>query len=49
MQAAYDLVQAFKPKHTYINFLIELQMEGLEGRKALGKDLDITTLLTINE
>ena len=49
MQAAYDLVQAFKPKHTYINFLIELQMEGLEGRKALGKDLDITTLLTISE
>ena len=49
MQAAYDLVQAFKPKHTYINFLIELQMEGLEGRKFLGKDLDITTLLTISE
>lgn len=49
MQAAYDLVQAFKPKKTYINFLIELQMEGLEGRKFLGKDLDITTLLTINE
>ena len=49
MQAAYDLVQAFKPKHTYINFLIELQMEGLERRKALGKDLDITTLLTISE
>lgn len=49
MQAAYDLVQAFKPKKTYINFLIELQMEGLEGRKFLGKNLDITTLLTINE
>lgn len=49
MQAAYDLVQAFKPKKTYINFLIELQMEGLEGRKFLDKDLDITTLLTINE
>lgn len=49
MQAAYDLVQAFKPKKMYINFLIELQMEGLEGRKFLGKDLDITTLLTINE
>lgn len=49
MQAAYDLVQAFKPKKTYINFLIELQMEGLEGRKFLGNDLDITTLLTIKE
>ncbi len=49
MQAAYDLVQHFNPKKTYINFLIELQMEGLEGRKFLGKDLDITTLLTIKE
>lgn len=49
MQAAYDLVQLFQPQKTYINFLIELKMEGLEGRKFLGKDLDITTLLTISE
>lgn len=49
MQAVYDLVQGFKPKKTYINFIIELLMEGLEGRKFLGKDLDITTLLTIKE
>ena len=49
MKAAYDLVQFFKPKKTFINFLIELQMEGLEGRKFLGNDIDVTTLLTINE
>ncbi len=49
MQAVYDLVQAFSPKKTYVNFLIELQMEGLEGRSFLGNDLDITTLLTIKE
>lgn len=49
MQAAYDLVQHFGPKKTYVNFLIELKMEGLEGRKFLGKDIDITTLLTITE
>lgn len=49
MQSAYDLVKQFNPKHIYINFLIELQMEGLEGRKHLGKDHDITTLLTIKE
>ena len=49
IQAVYDLVQAFKPKKTYINFIIELQMEGLEGRKFLGKNHDITTLLTIKE
>ena len=49
MQAAYDLVKQFSPKAVYANFLIELRMEGLEGRKYLGKDLDITTLLTIHE
>lgn len=49
MQAAYDLVQHFGPKKTYINFLIELCMEGLEGRKFLGRELDVTTLLTITE
>ena len=49
MQAAYDLVKQFSPKAVYANFLIELRMEGLEGRKFLGKDLDITTLRTIHE
>lgn len=49
MLAVYDLVQQFQPKQTFINFLIELKMEGLEGRKFLGKDLDVTTLLTIEE
>ena len=49
MQATYDLVKHFGPKKVYINFLIELKMEGLEGRKFLGKDLDVTTLLTIEE
>ena len=49
MQAAYDLVKQFSPKAVYAKFLIELCMEGLEGRKFLGKDLDITTLLTIHE
>ena len=49
MKAAYDLVQIFKPQKTYINFLIELQMEGLEGRKFLGDEMEVTTLLTIKE
>ena len=49
MLAVYNLVQQFHPRQTCINFLIELKMEGLEGRKFLGKDLDITTLLTITE
>jgi len=49
MQAACDLVSRFKPRSIFINFLIELCMEGLEGRKALSKDYDVTTLLTISE
>lgn len=49
MKAVYNLVQEFEPKQTFINFLIELKMEGLEGRKFLGEDLDVTTLLTITE
>ena len=49
MEACYNLVEHFGPKKIYINFLIELCMEGLEGRKYLGKSRDITTLLTITE
>ena len=48
MKAAYDLVSKFHPKKIYINFIIELCIEGLHGRE-LFKDCDteITTLLTI--
>lgn len=49
MQAACDLVSRFKPRAIYANFLIELCMEGLEGRKLLSKDLDVTTLLTLHD
>ena len=44
--AAYKLVQHFHPKHVYMNFLIEITDEGLNGREVL-KDIDLTTLLTI--
>lgn len=49
MKAVYNLVQTFNPKETYINCLIELKMEGLEGRKFLGDNVDVTTLLTLTE
>lgn len=49
MQAAIDLVSRFKPKGIFVNFLIELCMEGLNGRESLSKDVDITTLLTLHE
>lgn len=49
MQAAADLVGRFKPRAVMANFLIELRMEGLNGRAALSKDLDFSVLLTIEE
>lgn len=49
MQAAADLVGRFKPQKIYANFLIELCMEGLNGRAALSKDLDVSVLLTLHE
>lgn len=49
MRAAYDLVQFFKPKATFINFLIELRMEGLDGRAAFEPNTDISVLLTVDE
>lgn len=48
MQAVYHLCEHFQPKKIYVNFLIELDMEGLDGRKNLGKDMDITTLMTVS-
>lgn len=47
MKAAYDLVQEFKPKKTYVNFIIELTIEGLHGRSAFDENTEITTLIKI--
>lgn len=44
--AAYKLVQQFKPKKVYVNFIIEITDEGLHGRD-LFKDVELSTLLTI--
>ena len=49
MKAALELVNSFHPKQVFINFLIELRMEGLKGREALGENTDLTTLLTLHE
>ena len=45
-KAAYNLVQHFKPKKVYMNFIIEIKDEGLHGRD-LFKDIDLTTLLVL--
>ncbi len=47
MLAAYNLVKQFNPKQTYINFIIELTIEGLHGRAMFPEEVDITTLLKI--
>lgn len=47
MKAAYNLVQRFKPKATYINVIIELTIEGLHGRSMFDENTEITTLLKI--
>ena len=47
MKAAYNLVQKFNPKKTFINFIIEIKEEGLHGRDIFDKDTEITTLLDV--
>ena len=45
MKAAYNLVRKFNPKKIYMNFIIEINDEGLHGRDAFDTDVEITTLL----
>ena len=47
MKAAYNLVQKFNPKKTFINFIIEIKDKGLHGRDIFDKDTEITTLLDV--
>lgn len=47
MKAAYNLVKQFNPMKIYINFIIELTIEGLNGRSVFDKDVEISTLLRI--
>ena len=47
MKAAYNLVKQFNPKNIYINFIIELTIEGLNGRSVFDKDVEMTTLIRI--
>ena len=47
MKAAYGLVREFNPKKVYINFIIELTIEGMNGRAAFDENTEITTLIKI--
>lgn len=47
MKAACNLVKQFCPRDIYVNFIIELTIEGLNGRAVFDKDTEVTALLTI--
>ena len=47
IKAAWDLVKKFNPKKCYMNFIIELVHENLNGRENVGPGIDITTLIQI--
>ncbi len=47
MKAAYNLVKKFNPHKVYINFIIELTIEGLNGRAVFDEDTEISTLMCI--
>ena len=44
MAAALELVRKFNVKKVYINFIVELEF--LEGRKAIGNDVEVSSLLS---
>jgi adenine phosphoribosyltransferase len=45
-RAAYKLVEFFRPKKIYMNFIVEIKDEGLHGRD-LFEGIDLTTLLVV--
>lgn len=47
MRAAYNLVKKFNPKNIYVNFIIELVHENLNGRANFEERTDITSLLKV--
>ena len=47
MRAALNLVKKFNPKKIHMNFIIEISDEGLHGRDAFDKDIEITTLIDV--
>ena len=47
MRAAYNLVKKFNPKNIYVNFIIELVHENLNGRANFEEGRDITSILKV--
>ena len=49
IKAAIDLVKMFKPKKIYVSFIIDLMIEGLNGKDGFDPDIDIFSILEIRE
>ena len=47
MKAACSLVKKFGVKKIYVNFIIELVHEGLDGREVFDDDVEVTSLLKL--
>lgn len=47
MRAAYNLVKKFNPKKIYVNFIIELVNENLNGRDKFDEGTEISTLMQV--
>ena len=47
IKAAWNLVKKLNPKKCYMNFIIEIRDEGLQGREFIGDDIEITTLIKV--
>lgn len=47
MKAAYNLVKKFGPKGIFVNFIIEINDEGLHGRDTFDKETEISTLISV--
>lgn len=49
LHATYELVKRFHPKKIYINTILELRIEGLNGRKIIENDAEYTTLMVVED
>lgn len=47
INAVIDLVKKFNPKKIYVNFIIELTIEGLHGRDTIDPEIETTTLMVV--
>ena len=47
MHAAYNLVKKFNPKKIYVNFIVEINDRGLDGRATFPAGTEITSLIKV--